>query len=154
MWASCPFHKESAVSFHVDDRKGFYYCFGCKAKGDVFSFVRETEGVEFIEAVRILALDAGMPIPGSSQPAHAQRKRQTHDAALEGKLDYIVCECFCGKTSKISARNVEPNLGEKLTSANALSLMPKLRCAECRSSPKYVFDDQMNQLFGPSKDLP
>ena len=34
MWAPCPFHQEKTASFHVDDRKGYYYCFGCHAKGD------------------------------------------------------------------------------------------------------------------------
>ncbi|WP_397543481.1 DNA primase [Roseovarius salis] len=63
MWAPCPFHQEKTASFHVDDRKGFYYCFGCHAKGDAISFVRETENVDFIEAVRILASEAGMQMP-------------------------------------------------------------------------------------------
>ena len=63
MWAPCPFHQEKSASFHVDDRKGFYYCFGCHAKGDAISFVRETENVSFMEAVEILAGEAGMPMP-------------------------------------------------------------------------------------------
>jgi DNA primase len=63
MWAPCPFHQEKSASFHVDDRKGFYYCFGCQAKGDAISFVRETENVDFMEAVRILASEAGLPMP-------------------------------------------------------------------------------------------
>ncbi|MCU0828684.1 MAG: CHC2 zinc finger domain-containing protein, partial [Tabrizicola sp.] len=42
-WAPCPFHQEKSASFHVDDRKGFYYCFGCHAKGDAVSFVKESE---------------------------------------------------------------------------------------------------------------
>ena len=42
LWAPCPFHQEKSASFHVDDRKGFYYCFGCHAKGDAITFVRET----------------------------------------------------------------------------------------------------------------
>ncbi|KIN73172.1 DNA primase [Sulfitobacter guttiformis] len=63
MWAPCPFHQEKSASFHVDDRKGFYYCFGCHAKGDAISFVRETENVTFMEAVEILAGEAGMPMP-------------------------------------------------------------------------------------------
>ena len=63
LWASCPFHQEKSASFHVDDRKGYYYCFGCHAKGDAISFVRETENVSFIEAVQILAAEAGMPMP-------------------------------------------------------------------------------------------
>ena len=63
MWAPCPFHQEKSASFHVDDRKGYYYCFGCHAKGDAISFVRETENVSFMEAVEILAGEAGMPMP-------------------------------------------------------------------------------------------
>ena len=63
MWAPCPFHQEKSASFHVDDRKGFYYCFGCHAKGDAISFVRETENVGFMEAIEILAREAGMPMP-------------------------------------------------------------------------------------------
>jgi len=63
MWAPCPFHQEKTASFHVDDRKGFYYCFGCHAKGDAISFVRETENVGFMEAVEILAREAGLAMP-------------------------------------------------------------------------------------------
>ncbi len=63
MWAPCPFHQEKTASFHVDDRKGFYHCFGCNAGGDAFKFVQETENVSFMEAVRMLAQDAGMPMP-------------------------------------------------------------------------------------------
>jgi len=63
MWAPCPFHQEKTASFHVDDQKGFYYCFGCHAKGDAISFVKETENVNFIEAVQILAKEAGLQIP-------------------------------------------------------------------------------------------
>jgi DNA primase len=72
MWAPCPFHQEKSASFHVDDRKGFYYCFGCHAKGDAISFVRETENVSFMEAVEILAGEAGMPMP--ERDPHAVEK--------------------------------------------------------------------------------
>ena len=63
MWAQCPFHQEKTASFKVDENKGFYYCFGCQAKGDTISFVRETENVNFIEAVEILAAEVGLPMP-------------------------------------------------------------------------------------------
>ena len=63
MWAPCPFHQEKTASFHVDDRKGFYYCFGCHAKGDLISFVQETDNLTFFESVGMLARIAGMPIP-------------------------------------------------------------------------------------------
>lgn len=51
----CPFHSEKTPSFHVNDERGFYYCFGCHASGDAIKFVQETEGFSFIEAIRELA---------------------------------------------------------------------------------------------------
>ena len=77
MWAPCPFHQEKTASFHVDDRKGFYYCFGCHAKGDVISFVRETENVGFMEAIEILAREAGMTMPARDPKAQEKADRRT-----------------------------------------------------------------------------
>ncbi len=77
MWAPCPFHQEKTASFHVDDRKGYYYCFGCHAKGDAISFVRETENVDFMEAVRILADEAGMQMPARDPQAQQKADRRT-----------------------------------------------------------------------------
>lgn len=62
-WAPCPFHGEKTASFHVDDQKGFYYCFGCHAKGDALTFLRESDGLDFIDAVKVLAAEAGLPMP-------------------------------------------------------------------------------------------
>ena len=77
MWAPCPFHQEKSASFHVDDRKGYYYCFGCHAKGDAISFVRETENVGFMEAVEILAREAGMPMPERDPQAQEKADKRT-----------------------------------------------------------------------------
>ena len=77
MWAPCPFHQEKTASFHVDDQKGFYYCFGCHAKGDAISFVKETENVNFIEAVEILAKEAGLQMP--EQDPQAKEKSSYRD---------------------------------------------------------------------------
>ena len=87
MWAPCPFHQEKSASFHVDDRKGFYYCFGCHAKGDAIKFVQETENVGFMEAVGILAGEAGMPMP--ARDAHAAEKADRR-TVLQGVLEQIV----------------------------------------------------------------
>ncbi len=80
-WAPCPFHQEKTASFHVDDAKGFYYCFGCHAKGDALNFVRETENVSFMEAVEILAREAGMTVPAQDPRAQEQAKQRStlHD---------------------------------------------------------------------------
>ncbi|WP_457774681.1 DNA primase [Phycobium rhodophyticola] len=77
MWAPCPFHHEKTASFHVDDRKGYYYCFGCHAKGDAISFVRETENVSFMEAIEILAGEAGLPMPARDPKAQEKADRRT-----------------------------------------------------------------------------
>jgi len=78
MWAPCPFHQEKSASFHVDDRKGFYYCFGCQAKGDAVTFVKDTENVGFLEAVQILAAEAGLPMP-ARDPQAAQKSDRRSD---------------------------------------------------------------------------
>jgi DNA primase len=82
MWAPCPFHQEKSASFHVDDRKGYYYCFGCHAKGDAISFVRETENVGFMEAIEILAREAGMPMPERDPQAQQKADRRSQLAEV------------------------------------------------------------------------
>lgn len=63
MWACCPFHGESTPSFHADDRKGIYHCFGCGVTGDHFRFLTEKTGMGFPEAVEKLANMAGVALP-------------------------------------------------------------------------------------------
>jgi DNA primase len=58
----CPFHSERSPSFSVNAEEGLYYCFGCQAHGDAITFVRETEGLDFADAVERLALRAGITI--------------------------------------------------------------------------------------------
>ena len=85
MWAPCPFHQEKSPSFHVDDRKGFYYCFGCHAKGDAVTFIKETENLGFMEAVAVLAAEAGMPMPSRDPQAAviADRRAQLQSVVEE-----------------------------------------------------------------------
>ena len=82
MWAPCPFHQEKTASFHVDDRKGYYYCFGCHAKGDAIGFVKDTENVGFMEAVEILAREAGMTMPARDPKAQEKADRRTQLAEV------------------------------------------------------------------------
>ena len=81
-WAPCPFHQEKNASFHVDDRKGFYYCFGCHAKGDALTFVKETGNMGFMEAVEELAREAGMTMPARDPQAKDRSDRRTELAAV------------------------------------------------------------------------
>jgi DNA primase len=76
----CPFHGEKTPSFHVHPERGFYYCFGCGAKGDAITFVRETEKLEFPEAVAYLARRAGIPLPVRRSGSRADRAKETRAA--------------------------------------------------------------------------
>lgn len=89
-WAPCPFHQEKSASFHVDDRKGFYYCFGCHAKGDALTFLRESENLSFMEAVETLAREAGMTMPARDPVAaqKADRRSQLAEVMEDGLNHY------------------------------------------------------------------
>jgi DNA primase len=113
MWAPCPFHQEKSASFHVDDRKGFYYCFGCHAKGDAISFVRETENVSFIEAVEILAREAGMPMPERDPKAQEKADRRTHLAeVMEQAVQYFRLQLKTGVAAEARDYLVRRGLNE------------------------------------------
>jgi DNA primase len=76
-----PFHQEKTPSFTVNDQKGFYHDFSSNKHGDIISFVMETEGIGFPEAVERLASMAGMPLPAVTPDAarHEQRRKTLYD---------------------------------------------------------------------------
>lgn len=75
--ACCPFHHEKTPSFHLSDDKGTYYCFGCKAKGNVLTFLKEYNGLDFIASVKELASLLSIPIEyEEDQRSKAQIERE------------------------------------------------------------------------------
>jgi DNA primase len=72
--ALCPFHREKTPSFNVNPHHQIFKCFGCGKGGDVFTFVREYENLEFMDAVRRLAERASIPLEFESNPAAQQQK--------------------------------------------------------------------------------
>ena len=82
----CPFHNETAPSFHVNAERGFFHCFGCKESGDVFGFLMKREGLSFPEALHQLARRAGIPIP-EVDPRKFSRDEKLR-AANRKALDY------------------------------------------------------------------
>jgi DNA primase len=90
MVARCPFHQEKTPSFHVSRDRGLFYCFGCKAAGDVFTFYERIEGVTFPEALRALAEKAGVEIVEEQRdPARVAEERRAKE--LTERL-YHACE--------------------------------------------------------------
>src|SRR3954451_11581321 len=72
----CPFHAEKSPSFSINNEEGLYYCFGCGVGGDVISFVREIEHVDFAEAVERLAARAGIQVRYDTAAVSEERRRR------------------------------------------------------------------------------
>jgi DNA primase len=71
----CPFHKEKTPSFHVNEERGRYHCFGCQASGDVYRFLQETEGLTFVEAIRRLGEKVGIPVEDDLSDQERQKEQ-------------------------------------------------------------------------------
>ena len=84
----CPFHAEKTPSFSVVDDDGFYHCFGCGVHGDAISFLREMDGLEFMEAVERLAEMAGLAVPRAipQDPAASRQRKAALDILEETTL--------------------------------------------------------------------
>jgi DNA primase len=80
----CPFHNEKTPSFFVSPDRGSYYCFGCHAKGDIFSFVEEFEGLDFVGALKVLADRAGVTLDSF------QKGERSHKDNLYSVLEQAV----------------------------------------------------------------
>ena len=112
-----PFNAEKTPSFYVNDQKQFYHCFSSGKHGDIFTFLMETEGLSFPEAVEQLAAEAGVPLPKLTQEDRAEEtKRKTlydvmdmaaafFEASLQGRFgpkarDYLAGRSLTPETQK------------------------------------------------------
>ncbi len=84
----CPFHGEKTPSFSVNADEGFYYCFGCQAKGDAISFVRAIEHLDFVDAVRQLADKAGITIREDANSGRDSQRRKVFLDAMEQATEW------------------------------------------------------------------
>ena len=80
MKGCCPFHNEKTPSFYVNEEKGFYHCFGCGAHGDAIGFLMAADGLSFMEAVKLLADEAGLAMPEMERRTpEAEKRAGLHD---------------------------------------------------------------------------
>ncbi|OYX64919.1 MAG: DNA primase [Novosphingobium sp. 32-60-15] len=91
--ACCPFHNEKSPSFTINDEKGFYHCFGCGAHGDVIRWMTDHQGLPFMEAVKELALQAGMEVPAPDPRAAkvAEQQKSLHDVMAAAQTFFVNC---------------------------------------------------------------
>ncbi len=100
----CPFHNEKSPSFSVSGQKQMYYCFGCGAGGNVFTFLMEYENYSFVEALKVLADRAGVELPKMEYSREAQEKAELRTVLLEinklaAKYFYAQLKSEQGKTA-------------------------------------------------------
>ena len=81
--ALCPFHTEKTPSLSIDPARGLYHCFGCGVGGDVFTFVQETQGLPFVEAMEMLADRAGIVVRRDPQASRRRERRGRLVEAVE-----------------------------------------------------------------------
>lgn len=123
--APCPFHQETKPSFSVDPEKGFFYCFGCQASGDIFEFYSRINGLEFKEAFEQLAMEAGVSVDqpegekraSITRPESGGKRRMLEmhkDAAMRFKANLDKKEAReCREY--IKSRGVSPEIQEKFS---------------------------------------
>ena len=106
----CPFHNEKSPSFSVSREKQMYYCFGCGAGGNVFTFIMEYENYSFVEALKFLAERAGIDLPEVEYSKEAKEKADLKLTILEinklaAKYFYAQLKAEGGKTAYAYLKN-------------------------------------------------
>lgn len=79
----CPFHSEKSPSCHISPDKGLFHCFGCGVGGDVVTFIRMIENLDYMDAVRFLAQRAGMPMPDDKDDGSAKKRQRLYEMNRE-----------------------------------------------------------------------
>ena len=138
-WGRCPFHHEKTPSFTVNAENQFYHCFGCGVSGDVITFIREIESVDFMDAVKILAERAKLPVPemnfDTEKTAEQKRKR---DAVLK-----ILRDCAHFYLNNLNSGRADAHVQYILDRKLASSTVRKFGLGaslDFNSLPQYLLD--------------
>lgn len=99
--AKCPFHNEKTPSFYISPDRNSYYCFGCGAKGDIFSFVEHFEGTDFMGALKILASRAGVPLEDLRQNRESKDEMDRLYDCMEEATKYFEGELIKNKEARL-----------------------------------------------------
>lgn len=121
----CPFHGEKTPSFHVNPDKGFFYCFGCQAGGNVFKFVELQEKVGFQDAVRLIAHKFGMTVPeanGRDESDGVERETllKIHDLAAARFREQLASAAGARARQQLAARGITRETIDRLGLGYAL----------------------------------
>ncbi len=145
--ACCPFHHEKTPSFHINETKGFYHCFGCGESGDAIKFVEKMDGLTFIEAVKKLAAQCGVTVEEKVDPEAGRRKRLY---ALLAELTQFYHRCL------LQANEAEParayltarDLGPEIQDAYQIGYAPNGVANILRWAEKYKYTPEELEAAG------
>ena len=116
--ARCPFHQETKPSFMVSPDRQIFRCFGCEAKGDIFAFIQQKEGLTFREALEFLAKKAGVTLPRFNKKLRDEKEKLAEINSLAAKLyHHILQNTRTGAMARkyLQERKIEPSLWEKFS---------------------------------------
>jgi DNA primase len=141
----CPFHEEKTPSFSVNPVEKLYYCFGCGKGGDVISFVRETENLDFVGAVEWLAERFRVPIEVEEASPHveeARRRRERLYAVLDQTAAYFERLLWDGEAGEpVREYLAGRGLGEEIAKEFRLGLSPGRGLAEKAKERGFTLDE-------------
>ena len=124
-WACCPFHGEKTPSFHCEDKKGRYHCFGCGVSGDHFRFLTELDGLSFPEAVAQVADMAGVALPAPDpQAARREKERASLSDVMELATSFFQTQLQTPEGAKARAYLRDRGLSGKTIETFRLGFAP------------------------------
>lgn len=145
-WGCCPFHHEKTPSFAVNVMEQYYHCFGCGKSGDVITFVREMESLDFMEAVKLLAENAHMDMPENLFDENLIKKKKEKDSvllALHEANEHYKNNLSSSELALnyIKKRGLSPEIVKKFELGFSKDYNSLVRFLESKNLPKKVCQD-------------
>ena len=161
-WACCPFHHEKTASFHIDENRQFYHCFGCGVSGNVIKLVKEMENVDFVDAVKMLAERANLPLPKTTfdgeRAAEVKRKRDTLLKIMNDCAHFYLDNLNSGKAEAhinyILSREIPAGVVRSFGLGASLNYsdLPKFLLAKGYSKQDMIDSGAVNEVEGRLSD--
>ena len=148
-WAKCPFHgsgEERTASFKVYDQTGTYHCFSCKESGNAIHFVRKFDGLDFTEAVELLASQVGMEVPKYEAKIDTSNASEINRSALQVFFDQLKSDKGKKAVNYLKERGISGEIAKIFSIGYATSSKPTLH--EKLSSKFEEIDLEESGLFG------
>ena len=148
-WAKCPFHgsgEERTASFKVYDQTGTYHCFSCKESGNAIHFVRKFDGLDFTEAVELLASQVGMEVPKYEAKIDTSNASEINRTALQVFFDQLKSDKGKKAVNYLKERGISGEIAKIFSIGYATSSKPTLH--EKLSSKFEEIDLEESGLFG------